>query len=131
MTFEEAMIKIQALPEPSRSMALDILKTGLRVHETYKVQGNQVVGKGGKTRTIYGKIRATAARSTFSRHLAQIGLKPHTLRKLWATRLADKGASLADLMKAGGWSSISSVTPYLQGKDDNRLEALIKKAVKG
>lgn len=130
VTFEEALQRIQKLESPHREMAMSLLQTGVRISEAYKVNNGRVIGKGGKPRTIYGKIKATAPRSSFSRHLSRVGLKPHSLRKLWATRLGEKGATPADLCKAAGWSSISTAYAYLQARDDKRMQALVDDAIK-
>lgn len=124
ITFEEARARIAGLAEPYRSMATGLLTTGLRLSEAYAVKDGKVIGKGGKPRKIFGTIGKTAPKSTFARKLKAIGLKPHTLRKLCATRLAEKGASAADLCKVFGWSDIRIAYQYLQGKSDERLQKL-------
>jgi integrase len=130
LTFQEALLKISSLEEPYRTMALGMLQTGVRISEVYKIKNGKVRGKGGKPRPVYGKLESTAPRSTFSRKLKAVGLKPHDLRKLCATRLAENGASPADLCKAFGWSSINTAYHYLQSKSDEQLEALMKKSTK-
>lgn len=131
VSYEEAQKRIGELQEPYRSMARGLLQTGCRISEAYDIRDGRVVGKGGKTRKIYGKIEETAPKSTFWRKLKAVGLKPHTLRKLCATRLAELGASPADLCKVFGWRSIGTAYQYLQAKDDERLQALMEKGTKG
>jgi integrase len=127
LSFEEASERLGALPEPYRSMGMGLLKSGLRISEAYKVEDGKVEGKGGKVRKVFGDIIKTSVpRSTFSRKLKAVGLTPHTLRKLCATRLADKGATAADLCKVFGWTDIKTAYQYLQGKDDERLQALME-----
>lgn len=130
VTFDEALQRIRRLDEPYRQLATAILSTGLRISETYSVCGDRVVGKGGKTRRVYGTIEVTAPRSTFWRKLKAVGLKPHTLRKLLATRLSDKGATAADLCKVFGWSSIETAYQYLQPKEDAKLLEFIQESTK-
>ena len=132
ITYNEALRRIDlSLAEPHRSMALSLLRTGLRLSEAYKVSNGMVTGKGEKTRKVYGTIEMTASKHSLSRKLKAIGLKPHTLRKLCATRLAEKGASAADLCKVFGWSSITTSYQYLQAKDDERLAALMEESQEG
>lgn len=125
VSYFEACKRIEALPDPSRSMAFALLTTGCRISEAYTFRDGRVTGKGGKVRKVYGTIKETEAKSTFTRKLKAVGLKPHTLRKLCATRLAEKGASPADLCKIFGWSSISTAYQYLQAKEDSKIETLM------
>lgn len=125
MTFEEAMRRIAQLESPYKEQAQGMLLTGVRISEAYKVAQGRVTGKGGKSRKIFGTIELTAPKSTFWLKLKAVGLKPHTLRKLCATRLADKGATAADLCKVFGWTDIKTAYQYLQAKEDSRLETLM------
>lgn len=131
VTYAEALDRIRSLPEDVRSAAEGLLRTGLRTSEQSRVHDGIVTGKGGKTRRVYGKIGATVPRSTLWKHLRSVGLKPHTLRKLCATRLAEMGATPADLCKIFGWSSIGTAYQYLQAKEDERLESLMEESQKG
>ena len=127
VTHKEAVDLISTLSnDNSRTHALGLLKTGLRITESYRMVDGQVRGKGEKTRKIFGTIKVTVPKSTLSRKLKAVGLKPHMLRKLCATRLAEKGATAADLCKVFGWSSIATAYQYLQPKDDERLAALME-----
>lgn len=128
LTYTQAKNRIMKLPDPYRAMALGMLTTGLRLSEVYKFNDGSVIGKGGKQRKVYDTIKGTAPRGAFSRQLKAVGLKSHTLRKLCATRVAELGATPADLCKIFGWSSINTAYQYLQAKDDDRLQALIQKA---
>ncbi len=131
VTYEDAMARINNLEERARRHACSILCTGVRLSESYNIDDGQVVGKGGKTRKVFGQIEVTVPKSTLQKALKEVGLKPHTLRKLCATRLAENGATPADLCKIFGWSSISTAYQYLQAKDDTRLEALMAKSKEG
>ncbi len=132
VSYEEACRRINTLlDDPFRSMALSLLQTGVRLSEAYQVVNGEVKGKGGKNRKVYGTISKTAPKSSFARKLKAIGLKPHSLRKLCATRLVEKGATPADLCKVFGWSSIATAYQYLQAKEDSKLGALVEEAAKG
>lgn len=125
MTYTEASKRIETLEEPYRSQARGLLQTGLRISESYTASGGVVKGKGGKIRKVYGKIESIAPKSTFARKLKAVGLKPHSLRKLMATRLVEKGASAADLCKVLGWSSIKTAYQYLESREESKLEAIV------
>lgn len=131
VTYEEAYRRIEGLEDPYRQHALGLLCTGARLSESYTVNAGEVIGKGGKARKIYGTIKETAAKSTLARKLKAVGLKPHMLRKLCASRLAEKGATPADLCKVFGWSSITTAYQYLQPKDDAKLAALMETPEEG
>lgn len=128
ISYEDALSRISSLGAgtPASTHALSLLQTGTRISESYDTAGGQVTGKGGKTRKIFGTIETTVPRSTLWRKLKAVGLTPHTLRKLCATRLVDKGATAADLCKVFGWSDIKTAYQYLQGKDDERLSILME-----
>ncbi len=128
MDYDEVMSRIEMLPEPYKTQALGMLKTGVRLFESYNVKNGHVVGKGEKPRKVFGTIKKTAPRSSFSRQLKAVGLKSHMLRKLCATKLVENGATAADLCKVFGWRHIQTAYNYLQAKDDVRLQALIQKA---
>ncbi len=126
VTFEEAHRRIMELKGSVQLHALGLLQSGVRLTESYNIDDGKVIGKGGKTRKVYGKIKETVPKATLARHLKAVGLKPHTLRKLCATRLVEKGATAADLCKVFGWSDISTAYYYLQGKDEKKLESLME-----
>ena len=117
--------------ERAAALAHDLLATGLRISEAYRVNDGLVTGKGGKTRRVYGTIRAGVPAQQLRAQLKAVGLKPHDLRKLCATRLAERGATAADLCKVLGWSSIQTAYRYLQPLEDSKLRALVEEASKG
>lgn len=126
VTYDEALARINQLDPVHRGHALSLLSTGLRISESYAVQDDGLVkGKGGKIRRVYGKISKTVPKTTLWRKLRNVGLKPHDLRKLFATRLVERGATAADLCKVMGWSDIRTAYQYLQAKDEARLESLV------
>lgn len=121
ISFTEAVQRIESLSEPYRTASLELLRTGLRVSEPASYKDGFVVGKGGKVRKVFGTVTKAIPSSTLWLKLRTVGLKPHTLRKLCATRLAEQGAGPQDLCRVMGWSSIGTAYQYLQSKDDSRL----------
>ncbi len=47
----------------------------------------------------------------------------HHIRHTWATRLGERGASLAQLMAAGGWKTAAMAMRYMKRKDAQAMEA--------
>lgn len=132
INFNECSNLLNSVEYPEvRVLANGLLKTGLRISEAYRVKDGQVIGKGGKPRKVYGRIEARVSQSTLRRKLKAVGLKPHMLRKLCATRLAEKGATPADLCKIFGWSSIKTAYQYLQPREDEKIEALMAEGQEG
>lgn len=131
ITFDEASRKIEGLEGTAKSLANFLLRSGLRISEVDSRESDRVVGKGGKVRKYFAEAPSTAcSKYELRRALRECGLKPHDLRKLFATKLADSGATAADLCKALGWSDIKTAMVYLQAKDDTRLEQFIHEATK-
>ena len=52
-------------------------------------------------------------------------LSIHHIRHTWATELGAKGASLTQLMSAGGWKSASMVTRYMKLQEQQAAEATL------
>lgn len=135
VTFDEALVLIKRLPEDCQQQALTLLNTGLRISEIYKIQkdedGYYVIGKGGKRRKIYGKINMTGpvAKARFRAELHKVGLVPHDLRKLAATRLAERGALPQDLCEVFGWSKIETAYYYLQPQREDKLRAFVEESL--
>lgn len=130
LTYEEALARIKSLASVEcREAALTLLSCGLRISELYTIKDGQVIGKGGKPRRIYGSIflggHGLPAATTLRRALKGVGLSPHDLRKLSATRAASRGASAADLCEIYGWSNITTAFNYLQSGKDTRLSGLL------
>lgn len=131
ITFEEAARLINKLPEGMhRNLALQILGSGERYSEAIQREGTTIVGKGSKRRTTYRpkftESNRTGSYASFRRALASIGLKPHDLRKLLATRLVERGMNEADLMEIMGWSSILTAKAYLQPKKEQALKLVFQ-----
>ncbi len=139
LTYDEALSRIHRIERDDiREKALQLMGTGMRYKEsTTLTKSGRVVGKGGLVRDVPGGKEMQndfgLSYHTFLRHLKLIGLTPHMLRKLAATKAKEMGASDADMMKAFGWKTNSMLAQYEQAHRqkelaDNLLSALkIKK----
>lgn len=130
LTFKEAADLIAQIEDvATREKAKRLLVAGLRYAESFTEKNGEVVGKGGKVRKVFnegvGSVAYEKSYSTLRRALAKVGLKPHTLRKLFATQMIENGAQEADLLEVLGWSSIQTAAIYLQPKRDEQLARLI------
>ncbi len=114
-----------------RKTAEVLLSSGLRANEIRHIGGGQVVGKGSKVRSYFGSQDIPkVSYMRLYRGLKSVGLKPHTLRKVFATRLAEAGFKPQDLCQVMGWSSFETAKWYLQPKDDAQLYKEITAAIK-
>lgn len=136
ITFDEALKRLQQISNlPIREHAIHLLKTGLRFNESLTEQNGYVLGKGSKARKVfsdditYNPALITYTYSTFRRELKKVGLKPHTLRKLFATRLVQRGVSAGDLLHILGWSTSTTAFNYLQARKDTELTTIIQEAI--
>lgn len=131
LTAEKVNQAIARIPADSRPTVEFMLLTGLRISEVYAVQqdaqGLFVVGKGGKPRRIYGtkELPEFSSLHKVRRALAKVGLRPHDLRKIAATRLAVAGLEPHNLCKVFGWSSIATAYYYLQTDKDETLHEVV------
>jgi site-specific recombinase XerD len=133
--YEEAIGRINRLScGETKKKAFELLATGMRYTESTTQTEGFVIGKGGKRRRIYRPESISAPTkfegtySSFYHKLKSVGLKPHTLRKLAATRFVERGAKEADLMALMGWSSIGTAASYLQAKKDVELTNMVTDA---
>lgn len=133
-SFKEAQERINQIENPHvKQIAQLMLSTGLRVHEAQAYDGSgAVIGKGLKKRPVFSSVRIEEKLEyhTIRRHLAKVGLKPHDLRKLAATKLAEAGMRNIDLMEVMGWSSMETASSYLQPSSLKHLEEQVKGALK-
>jgi integrase len=136
--YEKAVSLIASIEDQViRDLARFMLVTGTRVTEAleYKNDG-KVLGKGSKPRALFipkgitYPINHNISYSKLQKELAKVSLKPHTLRKLYATKLVNEGFKEADLMKLLGWNSIITASIYLQPKNNNELQAQIERMFK-
>ena len=133
--YEEAVRRINRLGcGETKAKAFELLATGMRYSESNTQIDGWIIGKGGKRRRVYrpeslpSATKFTRSYTTFYDNLKAVGLKPHTLRKLAATRYVERGAKEADLMALMGWSSIGTAASYLQAKRDEELSQLVTEA---
>jgi integrase len=127
LTFEEAKKKLAELAPEERLAAESLLKTGLRISEFTSVIDGQVIGKGGKPREVFADVPVYGkSLATLRRKLKTLGLKPHSLRKLCATRLLEAGLSTADLCEIFGWADIRTANSYVQPKRASALRAAVE-----
>jgi len=135
VTYETAGKLIEAISCPEvRAHAKAILQTGLRFREsvTLDLDERTVIGKGGKKRPVFNLDVVTPNKAmeyhTFRRGLATVGLKPHTLRKLAATRFA-KLLDPVDLLRTMGWTSMNTAQLYIQEANDEVIAQKLKGAI--
>lgn len=119
LSFAEAKECLAKLSPETRRKALELLYTGLRYSEYEKVEGQEVVGKGNKRRVLVGKVSGVKVKDKeFRKELKRVGLKPHDLRKIFATELARKGMSVFDLCAVMGWSGLNTAQSYVSAAKD-------------
>lgn len=125
--YHSALRAISTLADSAtRFHAEFLLKSGVRISESYSVKDGFVVGKGGKRRKIYVDPPSTLVPQKVLREaLSSINLTPHALRKLCATNLARNGADAPTLCKVMGWSSIATAYKYLEPIDDDRIKEML------
>lgn len=122
--FSEIKDKLSAIKnETLRMHCLAILQSGLRIAEANKVKDGYVVGKGAKRRRVYNTagIDVTIHRDRVARALRKLGLKPHDLRKAFATECARKGMDAPTLCAVMGWSSIETAFYYLEPNKEDKI----------
>jgi integrase len=126
ITYDEAKERISTIRDKKvRDDCLALLSSGLRIAEITQISGSEVYGKGRKTRPYFGNHVFQSSSNQIRTALKRIGLKPHSLRKLFATRLVEKGMKPQDLCKVMGWGSIQTAYRYLQPKSDSSLKDFI------
>lgn len=135
--FEKVNTMVADIVHPCyRELAKEILHSGLRASEALHRRGDHVDGKGAKIRRVFAGQRISdgdRGRLTYQglyRALRAVGLKPHTLRKVFATRLARSGrVGEADLMRVMGWSTMQTASAYLQPQRDEQLQKLVQEVI--
>lgn len=136
VTFDDAKRLIDAMPEDEyKAAAKQLLEGGLRYCELRTFDGQGVIGKGSKPRSVFLRdglkdFRYHGSYSALYVRLKAIGLKPHTLRKLCATRFStEAGISDVDICEIFGWESIETSKKYRQPQRREYLAAALQKAV--
>lgn len=129
-TFEGAREKIESIGSKLiRDHALFLLHSGLRISESYNVKPGQkhIDGKGGRRRPLFAEPpKETCKPHILRAALSEHGLKPHTLRKLLATKLVNQDMRPQELCRVFGWSDINTAMSYLQPRSDEQLREAIQ-----
>lgn len=123
----------------ARLLGEEILLSGTRATEALTRRGDYVVGKGGAERKVFGRALLTDSqrreRCTYSKlwsELRRVGLKPHSLRKAFATEVARSGrVGEAELLRIMGWTSMQTATSYLQPLRDEKLQSIVNSVIGG
>lgn len=135
LSFDDAhkLILNGDMPDEVRAVLLNMLSTGMRIHEACRYSGERsITGKGSKHRTLFPCIPKTPVTPEVSnqlvlRYAKKAGLpNTHILRKLYATRAVNKGLGPQDLCEIMGWSSIKTAYNYLQPKQEERILEMLK-----
>lgn len=133
ITYQEARERIAGIKNLEiRNLAVTMLSGGLRFCESQQVDSDgSVVGKGSKRRQVY--VQSTSGANVpyqqLRRALAKVGIKPHDLRKLFATRLVEEGANEFQLCEMMGWESIQTASSYVKANQSQCAE--LAKKVQG
>lgn len=132
ITFEEAKDKIALLSPDVRDIATELLISGARISELLSHKQGRVIGKGGRVRDLFMKCPSKTfdqfSYNEVYHEFKKVGLKPHTLRKLAATRMVEMGFNEMDLMRVMGWSQIATAACYLQPKRDEEIRRRLLEA---
>lgn len=127
-SMKEATVKIRSIKDPAtRKKAMELLYSGMRWSESFTLKDGYVNGKTGERKVSVPKIAGpeyTASYRTFVRALKDVGLKPHTLRKIALTECSNHGASVFELMQIAGWKSLAAATAYI-GVREERVEQIM------
>ncbi len=125
--FDEAKTRIQMITDPQiRQAAEELLFSGARAAELLSHKSGKVVGKGGRVRDLFLRNPdihySNIEYINLYRTLKAVGLKPHTLRKLAATRMVQMGFAEAELMRVMGWASMATASCYVQSRRDDEIK---------
>lgn len=134
--YESAKTKISSIQDQEiRALANAMLQSGIRISEIDALSGTTIQGKGGKVRPLLidpikiDTSNKVALQARLRRSLTEVGLKPHSLRKLFLTELGRKGVPIQDLAYIAGHTSIQTTMYYLQNKKTEQLKLEIKEAL--
>lgn len=133
ITYQEAKSRIAQIQDPeSRAKAEQLLQGGLRYTESLVVRDGKVSGKGGREREVFVRDGGAYSKTyqTLRRHLAAVGLKPHDLRKCFASAVVERGANGFELMEMMGWADIATATSYIS-ISQSRARSLAESVQKG
>lgn len=95
-----------------RAAAAHMLRNGLRACEAGQA-GGSVVGKGAKEREVLFPGGVAVSYGRLHRALRKVGLRPHDLRKVFATDLWRRHPDVVDVAKVMGWQSFETARSYV------------------
>ena len=131
-SYDEVKSDIETICQPDvKAHALFLLRSGLRIHESYRVQTDDsgqpfVVGKGNKRRQVYAQPpKKLTSEWRLRTGLKSIGLTPHDLRRVFATKLLRSGLAIHDVAAVMGHTGIHTIMRYLQTSQHDSLRAQI------
>ncbi len=133
ISYDEAKALVDSITEAQyRQAAQQLLEGGLRYCELRTFDGEAVIGKGSKPRSVFlrpdlSTFRYRGSYTPLYKRLKERGLKPHTLRKLCATRFSQlPGVNDIDTCEVFGWESIETSKKYRQPKRREHLSNLMQ-----
>ncbi len=133
VTYDEAKALVDSITEDQyRLAAQQLLEGGLRYCELRTFDGEAVIGKGSKPRSVFLRpdlkcFRFRGSYTPLYKRLKSLGLKPHTLRKLCATRFSSlPNVNDIDTCEVFGWESIETSKKYRQPKRREHLAQLME-----
>lgn len=130
ISMQDAEAKIAKIADRSiREKCLELLKNGMRFTESLtRDSNNMIVGKGGKKREVYGPVSSNVRSVSYFgvwAALRTVGLKPHDLRKIFATDLYRKGLDQVDVAAVMGWSNFQTAASYIAPSNSQKLRKVI------
>jgi integrase len=134
ISFAEALIKIASVKDLEvRQKARQLLLTGMRWSESLTISGGMVLGKGSKSRRVTvgneSPANYTKSKSWFNRCLKEVGLTPHMLRKIHASKRVEMGSDPFALALQMGWANINTASKYVQSIQNDQLTTDLLKQV--
>lgn len=132
-TYEEVREKVLGIDDDAtREKALQLLTGGLRYTESKTLTPDgYLMGKGASPRKAYvAPVDYRQSYSTFLREMKKVGITPHVLRKVTATKL---GRVMDDitLMEVFGWKSIETSKFYRQPMKEAETRKIIDEELHG
>lgn len=137
VSFECAKDLLNNIKEVSvREHANFLLHSGVRLNESYNTYQRGeclfVTGKASKVRQVFADPpKGLVPKGQLYLALKGVGLKPHSLRKLFATKLVKSGMSLHEVCKVMGWSNLNTAMSYLQASQGAELGNQVQGALRG
>jgi hypothetical protein len=115
--------------EESRALATFLFESACRYTESQTYKDGWVTGKGNKPREVLNAavkpIKYQRCYTTFWRHLAQVGLKPHDIRKTHLSQMAMQ-VNPFELAQIAGWSDVKTAQSYVTTEGKGIREAYKK-----